>query len=66
MMAVRQGNSGLSQGQRIFGSGALISYGLGYPMALWLHSAVGWALVMVGGLFLLGFGVATIRWAQRR
>jgi hypothetical protein len=67
-MAVVAGRSnlGTSTGQRIFGAGALICYAVGYPLALMLHTGLGWALVMLGGLFLLGFGVATIRWAQRR
>jgi hypothetical protein len=59
-------NLGTSRGQRIFGAGALICYAVGYPLALMLHTGLGWALVMLGGMFLLGFGVATVRWAQRR
>ncbi len=59
-------NVELSRGQRIFGAGALICYAAGYPIALVLHSGFGWAIVMLGGVFLLGFGGATIRWAQRR
>jgi hypothetical protein len=56
----------MSTGQRIFGAGALMCYAVGYPLALALHTGLGWALVMLGGVFLLCFGVATIRWAQRR
>jgi hypothetical protein len=59
-------NVGLSPAQCVFGAGALICYAVGYPLALMLHSGLGWALVMLGGGFLLGFGVATIRWARRR
>jgi hypothetical protein len=61
-----QARPGMSRGQKIFGTAALLCYVVGYPLAILLHSALGWAFVMLGGLFLLGFGVATIRWAQRR
>jgi hypothetical protein len=57
---------GMSRAQKISGAAALICYAVGYPLAILLHSVLGWALVMLGGIFLLSFGVATIRWAQRR
>jgi len=36
-------------------------YGIGYPVALWGHSAAGWVLVFLGGPLLLWLGVLTIR-----
>jgi len=50
-----------TRAQRLLVLGALVSYAVGYPVALWLHSGFGWVLVMLGGVFLLALGVVTIR-----
>lgn len=39
----------------------LACYGIGYPLALWGHSAAGWVLVFLGGPLLLTLGVLTVR-----
>jgi hypothetical protein len=39
----------------------LTCYGIGYPVALWGHSAAGWVLVFLGGPLLLTLGVLLIR-----
>ena len=39
----------------------LACYGIGYPVALWGHSAAGWVLVFLGGPLLLTLGALTIR-----
>lgn len=50
-----------TRAQIILGAAALLSYGVGYPIALLVHSAIGWAFVTVGGIFLLALGVVTVR-----
>jgi hypothetical protein len=40
-------------------------YGVGYPLALLGHSAVGWVLVFLGGPCLLALGVLTVRRLHR-
>ncbi len=47
--------------QIICGVGALVSYAVGYPLAIVGGLAVGWALVSLGGVLLLALGVVTIR-----
>jgi hypothetical protein len=39
----------------------LACYGIGYPVALWGHSPVGWVLVFLGGPLLLTLGALTVR-----
>jgi hypothetical protein len=39
----------------------VLCYLLGYPLALTVAPAIGWTLVMIGGLFLLSLGFVTIR-----
>ena len=39
----------------------LACYGIGYPVALWGHSAAGWVLVFLGGPLLLLLGALTVR-----
>jgi hypothetical protein len=50
--------------QLAIGSSALLCYAVGYPLALLTGSvgaAIGWTLVTLGGVFLLGLGVVTIQ-----
>jgi hypothetical protein len=42
-----------------------LCYVIGYPVALWANSGVGWTLVTLGGVFLLALGVVTIRRVNR-
>jgi hypothetical protein len=42
-----------------------LCYLIGYPVALFADSGVGWALVTLGGVFLLTLGVVTIRRVHR-
>jgi hypothetical protein len=42
-----------------------LCYLIGYPVALWANSGVGWTLVTLGGVFLLALGVVTIRRVNR-
>ncbi len=44
---------------------AAVCYAVGYPVALLGHSTWGWLLVFLGGPFLLGAGVLTIRHVHR-
>jgi ABC-type spermidine/putrescine transport system permease subunit I len=39
---------------------SLLSYAVGYPLALVADNALGWVLVMLGGLFLLAFVGSTV------
>jgi hypothetical protein len=40
-------------------------YGIGYPLALWGHSNVGWVFVFLGGPLLLALGVLAVRTLHR-
>jgi hypothetical protein len=42
-----------------------VSYGVGYPLALVADEGLGWVLVMLGGVCLLGLGVVTVRRIHR-
>jgi hypothetical protein len=39
---------------------ALLSYAVGYPLALRAHSSIGWIFVSLGGLFLIALAMITI------
>jgi hypothetical protein len=58
-------NVRLSRAQTVSGAASLVSYALGYPVAIFAHSAIGWVLVMLGGFFLFFFGIVTIRRIHR-
>lgn len=51
--------------QIVLGVGALVAYAVGYPIAIVGGSAIGWALVSLGGVLLLALGVITIQRIQR-
>jgi len=51
----------LERPQRSLLLATVLCYLLGYPLALTMAPAIGWTLVMIGGLFLLSLGVVTIR-----
>lgn len=51
----------LAPRQRTLLLATVLCYLVGYPLALTVAPAVGWTLVTIGGLFLLGLGVVTIR-----
>ncbi|MDQ1585474.1 MAG: hypothetical protein QOJ90_1423 [Actinomycetota bacterium] len=44
---------------------SLLSYAVGYPLALVADFALGWVLVMLGGLFLLVFLGSTVARVHR-
>jgi hypothetical protein len=54
-----------TRSQTTWGVAALVSYALGYPLALVADQGLGWVLVMVGGVCLLGLGVVTVRRIHR-
>jgi hypothetical protein len=56
----RQGRS-----QTVLAIATVVAYAVGYPVAIFAHSIIGWVLVMVGGVFLLLFLLATIRRVHR-
>ncbi|MGB8651754.1 MAG: hypothetical protein WCD35_13960, partial [Mycobacteriales bacterium] len=49
--------AGLQPLERWLGGAAVGCYAVGYPLALWGGTSAGWALVALGGPFLLAFGV---------
>lgn len=51
--------------QKALGIAVLLSYGVGYPVALVVYAALGWVLVTLGGVFLLALGVVTVRRIHR-
>lgn len=55
------GQSRLAPRQRSLLIATVLCYLVGYPLALTVAPAIGWTLVMLGGLFLLSLGVVTIR-----
>jgi hypothetical protein len=54
-----------SRSQTISGGAALVSYAVGYPLAIFGHSPIGWIVVMLGGVFLLCLGAITVRRVHR-
>jgi hypothetical protein len=54
------GNSRPTRSQLVFGGGAVVSYGVGYPVAIVGDYPWGWILVALGGVFLLALGAVTI------
>ena len=50
-----------TRGQAITGGASLAAYAVGYPVAIVGGSWIGWVLVMLGGVFLLAFGVLTVQ-----
>jgi hypothetical protein len=40
---------------------ALVCYAAGYPLGIVSHSAIGWVLVTLGGVFLVALGTVTVR-----
>lgn len=59
------GNTRSDRLQAGLGVASLLMYAVGYPLAIVGRSAAGWVLVMLGGLFLIAFGVLTIRRIHR-
>lgn len=51
----------LAPRQRSLLIATVLCYLVGYPVALTVAPAIGWTLVMLGGLCLMGLGVVTIR-----
>jgi ABC-type enterobactin transport system permease subunit len=47
------------------GLATLVSYAIGYPVAIIAHAAVGWVFVSIGGVFLLWLIVVTVRQIDR-
>ena len=47
------------------GLATLLSYAIGYPVAIVAHSPVGWVFVSIGGIFLLWLIVVTVRHVDR-
>jgi hypothetical protein len=54
------GNSRPTRSQTVYGAAALVSYGVGYPVAIVGDYFWGWILVALGGVFLLALGAVTI------
>jgi hypothetical protein len=54
------GNSRPNRSQIVFGGAAVVSYGVGYPVAIVGDYQWGWILVALGGVFLLALGTVTI------
>jgi hypothetical protein len=54
-----------ARSQATWGVAAVVSYAVGYPLALVADQEVGWVLVMLGGVCLLGLGVVTVRRIHR-
>jgi hypothetical protein len=54
-----------TRSQATWGIAALGCYAVGYPLALVADQGLGWVLVMLGGVCLLGLGVVTIRRIHR-
>jgi hypothetical protein len=54
-----------TRSQVTWGVAALVSYGVGYPLALVADQGLGWVLVMLGGVCLLGLGIVTVRRIHR-
>lgn len=51
--------------QLVLGAAMVLSYAVGYPVAIFAHSAIGWVLVSIGGVFLFALGFVTIRRIDR-
>lgn len=51
--------------QKALAIAVVLSYGVGYPVALIIDSSIGWVLVTLGGVFLLALGVVTVRRIHR-
>jgi hypothetical protein len=43
----------------------VLSYAVGYPIALIVDSSFGWVLVTLGGFFLVALGIVTVRRIHR-
>ena len=54
-----------TRSQATWGIAALVSYAVGYPLALVADQGLGWVLVMLGGVCLLGLGIVTVRRIHR-
>jgi hypothetical protein len=54
-----------TKSQATWGVAALVSYAVGYPLALVADEGLGWVLVMLGGVCLLGLGIVTVRRIHR-
>ena len=55
----------MTRAQVILAAVMLLCYGIGYPVALIGHSAFGWLLVSLGGVFLIALGIITVRRIHR-
>jgi hypothetical protein len=51
--------------QKVLAIAVVLSYLIGYPVALVLDSSIGWVLVTVGGIFLIALGIVTVRQIHR-
>ena len=56
-----KGSARPTRGQLVSGIASLGAYALGYPLAIVGGSGFGWVLVMLGGVFLLVFGILTVQ-----
>jgi hypothetical protein len=54
-----------TRSQQVLIVAVLLSYLIGYPVALMVDSSIGWVLVTLGGVFLMALGVVTIRRVHR-
>jgi hypothetical protein len=59
------GNTRGTRSQTVLAIATVLAYAVGYPVAIFAHSLIGWVLVMVGGVFLLLFLLTTIRRIHR-
>jgi hypothetical protein len=51
--------------QLLLGAAMLVCYAVGYPVAIFAHSVIGWVFVTIGGVFLFALGAVTIRRIDR-
>jgi hypothetical protein len=53
------------RGQWLLLAATALCYLIGYPLALILHSDIGWIFVSLGGPLLIALGVVTVRRIHR-
>jgi hypothetical protein len=51
--------------QTVLAVAAVVSYAVGYPIAIFGHSPIGWGFVMLGGVLLFLLLLVTIRRINR-
>jgi hypothetical protein len=54
------GKRRVTRTQVALGAATVLAYSVGYPLAIIGNESIGWVLVMIGGLLLLGFGMVTV------